>query len=78
MVEVTLPKLLLWYGRDFAPTPRGVVARAASLLTAGGGGGGEDRDAWELSDELKEALLSSVGGLRVVYGPYSWAAPRRE
>ena len=78
MVEVTLPKLLLWYGRDFAPTPRGVVARAASLLTAGGGGGGEDRDAWELSDELKEALLSSAGGLRVVYGPYSWAAPRRE
>jgi len=77
-VEVTLPKLLLWYGRDFSPTARGVVARVASLLIAGGGGGGEDREAWELSDELKEALLSSSGGLRTVYGPYSWAAPKRE
>ena len=75
---MTLPKLLLWYGRDFSPTARGVVARVASLLIAGGGGGGEDREAWELSDELKEALLSSSGGLRTVYGPYSWAAPKRE
>ena len=61
--RVVLPKLLLWYGGDFAPSLRGVCERVCALMRPG-----PEREA------LKEALRAGGNMEKLVsFGEYSWA-----
>lgn len=61
--RVVLPKLLSWYGADFAPSLRGVCESACALMRPG-----------PLTEALVEALRAGGDMTALVsFGEYSWA-----
>jgi len=62
---ITLPKLLLWYGADFAPTVAGVCEAVVKMMRPG-----PEREA--LADMLKQGGEADIEKA-VVYGEYVWA-----
>jgi len=62
--QLSCTKLLDWYGADFGPTPRDVIARVRGLLPAGA----------PLHDELGALLRKGAPEPQLVYRPYDWGS----
>lgn len=62
--QLSCTKLLDWYGADFGPTPRDVIARVRGLLPAGA----------PLHDELGALLRKGAPEPQLAYRPYDWGS----